>query len=101
MAEIQISAKAENDLKKIRKWYEIQEPGLGEKFINHVELTLQNISDFPEIGKIYFKSIRKLIIRKFPFIFYYRYEKTTIRIIACYHSKRDPDFIENELNGLQ
>ena len=73
-------------------WYNLQQKGLGEKFMRQLrvilELILQNPFLFPEKKGEY----REAPLSIFPFVVVYRMdvEKKRVIILAVYHTKRNP-----------
>lgn len=58
---------AEADIKESYIWYESQQPGLGEKFVDEIDYLatrmLKDHGHFPEV----LQNIRKANLKKFPF----------------------------------
>jgi toxin ParE1/3/4 len=43
--------------------------------------------------RVRYKNVRALKIKRFPYSLYFivNKDKTTVRVLACFHNKRDPD----------
>lgn len=80
---------AEADLTAAALWYSEIRSDLADAFLSDVSAILQLILDNPKIGVAYEKDVRKLALRKFPFIIYYR-NSEKIEIMACLHAAREP-----------
>ena len=50
---------ASRELDEVYGWYETQQPGLGARFINELEASINRIQNFPYIGNIIVKDIRR------------------------------------------
>lgn len=72
-------------------WYEQQRAGLGEAFADQVQVVLDRIGVNPRMHAAVFGTVRKGVVRRFPFCVYYREEPTCVRVIAVLHTSRDPD----------
>lgn len=81
---------AELDLTEARDWYEQQRPQLGDELIQAVDTSLAQIHRHTQIGTELMPGIRKLLVRRFPYVIIYRLEVDQIAILAIYHTKRDP-----------
>ena len=71
-------------------WYENQKEGLGTEFVLCVNQTIEFIMHYPELHPIAHNQIRKTLVRRFPFTVLYKNMESGIRVIAVYHSKRNP-----------
>jgi plasmid stabilization system protein ParE len=65
--ELVLPRSAEADLQSAFASYEDRVEGLREEFILAVDGSLVTISQFPETGRPYHKTIRRLLGRRFPF----------------------------------
>jgi plasmid stabilization system protein ParE len=66
--------------------------GLGQAFITEVERTTEEIVRYPEAGLVMRGSIRRRLIRRFPYALLYRMKATEIRILAVMNLKRRPAY---------
>lgn len=85
-----ITPEAEKDLAEARTWYEERRDGLGDDFILNVEAALKQISRLPLAATEVHPSVRRVVVRRFPYGVFYRVDDDQIAVIAVYHSKRDP-----------
>ncbi len=85
-----IRAEAEADLADARSWYEQRENGLGDKFLERVEESLEQIDRLPESHRIVYRSIRRAQVRRFPFLVYYSIVAGGVVVLGIVHSHRDP-----------
>ncbi len=78
-----VSEQAQYDLKEAAHYYHLQQNGLGAKFLLSIEDVLQSIKKFPGTFQIRFKDIRIAVIRKYPYLVFYRIssERNEIQII--------------------
>jgi len=85
-----ITPAAEADLAEAKAWYERQQGGLGEDFLQCVEEALDRIRMLPEAYREVAPGVRRVIVRRFPYGVYYRVDQSQIAVLAFYHCKRDP-----------
>lgn len=90
MYEIQVSAAAKKDLRKIYLWYENQQKGLGERFIVEFSVLTSNLEQNPLSFPVVFKDKRKQVFPTFPYCIYFKMKDETIRLLAVVHGKRNP-----------
>lgn len=72
------------------RWYEGHQPGLGTDFLDAVEHVLSEITANPARYGFAENDIREGLLTRFPFAVYYRVLPDRIRILAVYHTARDP-----------
>ena len=82
------AARAEFDA--AHDWYEKQRAGLGEQFSERVQEVLDLIAALPELHQCIYQDVRPGIVRGFPYRVMYRVLPKQIRVIAVFHSSRDP-----------
>jgi len=83
---------AEQEMFDAACYYEMQAPGLGADFLNKIELAFQDIATTPERWPIVRDTIRRRLIRRFPFSLLYRIDLDEIIILAVMHQKRHPSY---------
>ena len=66
---------AVKELTEAHSFYELEVAGLGDEFSNEIRIASKRISKFPEAFPILKNSIRKCVIRKFPYNLFYSVEK--------------------------
>lgn len=90
--QIVIATSAHIEYIEAYEWYEGRQVGLGERFMLHVEETLDYISNYPLHYSIKKARFREAKVSVFPFqIVYEASEKyKTVYVSAIYHSKRNP-----------
>ena len=72
-------------------WYENEAPGLGRNFRAAVDAVIQRMSANPWQFPVVYKSIRRALLRHFPYALMFVVEADeTLTVIACFHGSRDP-----------
>ena len=88
--DLTIRPKAEAELSAAFNWYEDQVLGLGSDYLDTVETTLHTLQRNPETYPVVYNSIRRCLIRRFPYAIFYLVEPSKIIIIAVFHIRRNP-----------
>ena len=71
-------------------WYEQRQPGLGRAFLDEVERVLAEITANPARYGFADGDIREGLLHRFPYVVYYRVLADRIRVLAVYHTSRNP-----------
>jgi len=87
---ISIHEAVEIELNDAADFYDIACVNLGAVFIDEVQRTIKNISEFPDSAQVMRGQIRKKPIAKFPYSVIYSVRLDEIRILAVAHQKRRP-----------
>lgn len=91
MENVIFSAKAEKELLAAWEWYEEQQPGLGDRFVNEIQRKINFLSrnplHYPVKGRHH--EARSEV---FPFIVIYASEdrNSAVKIISIFHTSRHP-----------
>lgn len=85
-----IRPEAEADLAEAKKWYDDKRVGLGDDFLEHVEVAFQTVQRFPLVSQPLYKNLRRVRVPKFPYTVIYRVDDDQITVLAVYHTSRDP-----------
>lgn len=80
-------------MKEAAQYYHLQQNGLGANFLLSIEEVLQTIKKFLGTFQIRYKDIRTAVIRKYPYLVFYRIstERDEIQIFAVLHSSQNPE----------
>ena len=78
------------ELDEAYSWYESQELGLGDDFLEQVEETLDRICQMPEAYPAVYRDVRRSVMRRFPYIIYYRIVSSRVIVTAVFHGHRNP-----------
>jgi len=71
-------------------WYEQRRAGLGSDFLDNVQDTLAQIVANPARFGFAEADIREAPLTRFPYAVYYRVLPDRIRVLAVYHTSRNP-----------
>ena|SRR5438477_13128538 len=87
---VRLTAAAEDDLAEAVEWYEARSPGLGGRLIAEVDAAIGRISDSPHQFAVVHRSVRRALLRRFPYGLFFRERDSGVEIIACFHASRNP-----------
>jgi len=88
---------AVDDLVAAWSWYEEQVQGLGDQFLDVVQLTIESAADWPNSGApVVYDATGEVIERKvatsgFPYTARYRVIGEVVVVMAVHHQRRHPD----------
>jgi|SRR5215467_1430576 len=85
-----IRKQAERDIQSIFRWYERQEPGLGEEFLTSLGDRLETIRDFPESFPVIYSNVRRAVVTRFPYLVFYVVRPSRVSVLAVLHQSRNP-----------
>ena len=82
----------EHEVKASYEWYQNQAAGLGDDFIEELEMAYEAIIELPETWPKFQHGFRRFLLSKFPFSVIYRFSQDTIFVVAVMHNSRNPDY---------
>lgn len=94
---IEILESAREDLSSGRDFYERQQPGLGQYFLDSLFSDIESLRLFAGAHPIHFESYHRLLSRRFPFAVYYKVDGDAVRIYAILDCRQDPNRIAARL----
>jgi len=74
-------------------WYENQQSGLGERFLNIIEKSILVISKYPEVFPIRINRFREYVVPKFPYVIIYEFvpDKNLIYVLHVFNTYLNPE----------
>jgi plasmid stabilization system protein ParE len=85
-----IAPAAEADLFEAITWYESNHPGLSFDLRLSLDATLEHIARYPDSCAKVASTVRRALLRRFPYAAYYRQKVEAIEVIAILHTHRHP-----------
>ncbi|MFZ4800837.1 MAG: type II toxin-antitoxin system RelE/ParE family toxin [Chlorobium sp.] len=82
---------AQDDMINAFDWYELQQAGLGNKFLFDIEYCLQRISFSPNMYLVVYKQYHRAVVKKFPYAVLYNNQHQTIVVYGVFHTSQHPD----------
>jgi len=97
MKHIQIGKDAAVEFEEAAAWYEIEQPGLGARFISTFEHALDLLGESnppltPVEGGAGELGAQKLLLHKFPFSVIVQQRADTVVVVALAHHSRRPGY---------
>lgn len=78
------------DARRARDWYEQERAGLGLRFAECLNATVDSIATSPELFSLVDRTTRIAVIRPFPYGAYFRVESEQVVFLAVFHLHRKP-----------
>lgn len=95
---LEFHPEAEMELIEEAAYYELQVPGLGERFEAEVRRATVFLLDHPEIGHPADPHLRKFVLNRFPFTLYYSVASDVLRIEVVAHQSRSPGYWQSRVD---
>lgn len=95
--EVQVRRAAELDIAEAQVWYETQQTGLDAEFRSEVSRVIDRLAGTPLIYQVVHRDIRRAIVRRFPYLVWYRVAAETVIVLACTYAGRDPERVRARL----
>ena len=90
MPSVVFSPAARAELLEARDWYAARDAELADRLIAEIETVVERIGTEPQQFPSSTKIFAGLVCRRFPYALFFRVIAGTVRVIACFHSSRDP-----------
>lgn len=87
---LSFNALARQELREATAFYNKETPALAHAFLDEVEYALTQVRDFPHSCPLLSRTVRKKVLRRFPYNILYSVRSEEIRILAIAHQKRRP-----------
>ncbi len=89
---LEFHPEAEMELIEAAAHYELQVPGLGERFEAEVRRATDILLEHPDIGSPADPHLRRFILNRFPVTLYYSATSDVLRIEVVAHQSRRPGY---------
>ncbi|MEP6534238.1 MAG: type II toxin-antitoxin system RelE/ParE family toxin [Bryobacteraceae bacterium] len=91
MFQVVFTQAARAELIHAQDWYEGEASGLGSHFRAEVDAGINRMIAKPlQFPVVYKKTVRRLVLPRFPYMLFFTIEGATLLVIACFHGSRDP-----------
>jgi len=88
---IRFTPDADVELAEARRWYAHQREDLDVEFMERIDDALSRVVSNPDSYPIVYRTLRRVVVRRFPFAVFYEIAGDEIQVIAVFHSRRDPE----------
>lgn len=79
------------DIQAAAVWYEDQQSGLAERFLDELDLVFSRIGENPRQFPMIEGGVRRALFRHFPYGVYFLAEPQAITVLAVLHLHRQPN----------
>jgi len=83
---------AKVELNEAAQYYEVESAGLGAAFLAEAEHAVAAVLEYPESSPVVRGSVRRRILRRFPYGLLYRVNDQQLRILAVMNLRRRPAY---------
>jgi plasmid stabilization system protein ParE len=91
MLKVELDHRAEADLFEVADYYNSQQQGLGQRFLDEFTAAVERIQLYPELYAIVRDAYRSCSMNHFKYRIIYTIDTDIIYILAIMHQKRHPD----------
>tara|TARA_B100000780_G_C21051209_1_gene422177 strand:- start:840 stop:1139 length:300 start_codon:yes stop_codon:yes gene_type:complete len=85
-----ISDEAKLDILDAHSWYQQHQLNLGHEFITNLDAAFTLLIQNPHSFQTKYKQIRICYLARFPFGIHYLIDNDEVKVVAVFHSSRDP-----------
>jgi plasmid stabilization system protein ParE len=96
MTRVEILDEAERDLVDGAHFYEAQDVGLGQYFLDSLFSDIDSLQLYAGIHRVQF-GYHRLLSKRFPYAVYYRVEGSVAQVWAVLDCRQDPEKIVSRL----
>ena len=94
---LRIARAAEDDLINGFRFYERQQSGLGEYFLDSLSADIDALILFAGIHPKPFGRFHRTLAKRFPFAIYYDLDEDTATVVAVLDCRQDPGAIQKRM----
>jgi plasmid stabilization system protein ParE len=89
---VKVEPEALADIQEISDWYNLQQAGLGKRFLKTTINQINSLSKDPQIYAVRYREIRCVLIKKFPYLIHFTINETdkTVEVLAVISTNRNP-----------
>lgn len=88
---VRFTPEADAELTEAREWYAHQRKDLDLEFMQCIHDALARVIANPQLFPTVYRHLRRVVVGRFPFAVFYELTSDEIRVIAVFHSRRDPE----------
>jgi toxin ParE1/3/4 len=87
---VRLRSIADAELAEALKWYATRSRDVATRFLGAVEEALERIRQAPDANPLVTPTLRRVLLRRFPYAVYYRVFPTVISVVGVVHGRRHP-----------
>ncbi len=84
-----LRSEAEADIFDAFRWYESKRAGLGHAFVDEVDGAFERITQTPTAFALVHRDVRRLVLRRFPYVVYFREVDDIVEVVGVLSGRRD------------
>lgn len=88
---------AADDYAAAFRWYESQRAGRSRSFTQAIESSLDHIEHSPESFPVVFSHFPRIVVRRFPYVMFFRLESGKAVVHAVFHTSLNPSALRGRL----
>ncbi len=90
LKKVKFAEEASHEFRESVEWYEARAKGLGLRFTDETDSTVERIRLNPDLYQKVAGNIRRIQMNRFPYSVFYTTEDDTLVILRIFHNKRKP-----------
>jgi toxin ParE1/3/4 len=90
LRKVRFAAEAACEFRESVEWYESKAKGLGLRFTDEMDSTVERIRLNPDLYMRVAGNIRRIQVNRFPYSVFYTTEDDTLVILRIFHNRRKP-----------
>lgn len=91
-------AEARKEFRESARYYESQQDGLGQRFVDAVRDAIDRIRSHPQLYHEFEPGVRQCRTPHFPYGIIYRVRNSTVEILAVMHLHRRPGYWKSRMS---
>ena len=91
---VRLLDEAAAEVRQAVRWYRQASLGVDKEFLATFRRAVGAIRQNPNAYPRVLGTARRVLLRKFPYAVYYAVFGSNILILACYHTRRDPEALK-------
>jgi plasmid stabilization system protein ParE len=85
-----VESRADDEVRDAYAWYQNERQGLGDDFLAELRAAYLRIIEGPRRYQATSTGVRRVQLRRFPYIVYFVIEGEVVIVFAVLHARRDP-----------
>jgi plasmid stabilization system protein ParE len=98
LKQVVVLAEAVEDIEAARDFYEVQQPGVGDYFVDSLLSDIERLGDLSGVHPKHF-HFHRMLASHFPFAIYYRESRSQTEVFAVLDLRRNPTWVRKELRN--
>jgi toxin ParE1/3/4 len=87
---VELVPEAQSDIREAIAYYKTYSAGFASSFMSNVANALMQLETFPESGAVIDETVRRILIKIFPYGIFYRIHENTVFVLSVGHLRRKP-----------